>query len=56
MNHEWSKRGEPSNQPAGGDMFTSMLEAMSVSELTEALSHTLAEASEENYAIRRTIS
>ena len=49
MNHEWSKRGEPSNQPAGGDMFTSMLEAMSVSELTEALSHTLADASEENY-------
>ena len=49
MNHQSSKREDPSNQPSGGDVFTSMLDAMSISELTEALNHTLEELTEENY-------
>lgn len=50
MNYQSSKREDPSNLPSGGDMlFTSMLDAMSVSELTEALENTLKEVTDENY-------
>lgn len=49
MNHQPSKRENPSNLPSGGDVFISMLDAMSVSELKDALSHTLEELTEENY-------
>lgn len=50
MKDQSSKRGDPSNQPAGGDrLFISMLDAMSVSELTEALENTLREITGENY-------
>ena len=50
MNYQSSKREDPSNLPSGGDMlFISMLDAMSVSELTEALENTLKEVTDENY-------
>lgn len=49
MNHQSSKRENPSNLPSGGDVFTSVLDAMSVSELKDALNHTLEELTEENY-------
>lgn len=41
MRDQSGKRGEPSNRPAGGDAFRSMLDAMSAAELREALSHAL---------------
>ena len=43
------QHGSPSNRPAGGDVFTKMLEAMTEEELTDGLNEALESMTEENY-------
>lgn len=43
------QHGSPSNHPAGGDVFTKMLEAMTEEELTDGLNEALESMTEENY-------
>ena len=50
MKNKMSKQcGNPSNHPGGGDVFTILLDAMSVEELTDGLNVILENMTEENY-------